>query len=383
MSKKAKTGQPLGTRSIASLPSSVDVDKRSFDMIVTTEAPVRTLIRDPRSPEKEIEIEVDEVLLLDGLDLSRAPRMPLLDAHDVSSTSKILGKVDDVRVDGEAVVARAILSRTAMTERPELLADIEDGFFGQISAGYCVNAYELEERDGDVPLARATSWTLHEASLVPVGADPNASVRNSARIFPLPTVTTKTTGTRAEKAAAAKKRNQNMDLEALVEEAEEVLAELDEAIAEAGDDVDDALLERVKGLRRRRKREQLDDDDERKAKAKREQPDDEDERKAKAKREPGDDDDAPELTDEELDEVEEIRSAARAFGLTSYVDALASVRAKPGAIRRAVQKQMLTRLPTDTDVETPQRTQRKKRSAAPVIDTNAIYARLNKRSKSA
>lgn len=82
-------------------------------------------------------IEVDEVLVAAGVDLSRSPRMPLTDCHDTySGIEKILGKIDDVRVEGDAVVGRASLAR----KHAELLPDIIDGYFGQISAGYPISS---------------------------------------------------------------------------------------------------------------------------------------------------------------------------------------------------------------------------------------------------
>lgn len=51
--------------------------------------------------------------------------MPLNDCHDTySGIAKILGKIDDVRVEGAAVVGRASLAR----KHAELLPDIIDGY---------------------------------------------------------------------------------------------------------------------------------------------------------------------------------------------------------------------------------------------------------------
>src|SRR5690606_18489283 len=91
----------------------------------------------------------------------------------------------DVRSVGSEVHGTAVLN----SRNADLISDINDGHYNQISAGYGVNSYEIEHRDGDVPLAYATSWTLYEASLVAVGADPNASVRSAARTIPAPTIT--------------------------------------------------------------------------------------------------------------------------------------------------------------------------------------------------
>ena len=82
MPQAARTGQQMSTRAIAGMPSSVSVEDRSFEMVIATEHPVRTFIRDPRVADPTVTdcyIEVDEVLLASGLDMSRAARMPLLE----------------------------------------------------------------------------------------------------------------------------------------------------------------------------------------------------------------------------------------------------------------------------------------------------------------
>jgi hypothetical protein len=144
MPQKQTHTQTMSTRAFSSLPSTVDVDSRSFDITITTETPVRTVISDPREPEKMI--EVDEVLSVAGLDLSRADRMPLVDCHDTEGgLGKILGKVDDIRIEGTTVIGRAVLN----TRNADLAADIAGGFYGQVSAGYVVGAYVIEEREGN------------------------------------------------------------------------------------------------------------------------------------------------------------------------------------------------------------------------------------------
>ncbi|SPL65752.1 HK97 family phage prohead protease [Ochrobactrum soli] len=189
MPKKIEHNQgQLRTRAFARVPASVDVEKKSFGIVISTETPVRTSIRNPGQPKidaADAYIEVDEILLASGLDFSRTVGMPLVDCHDTfSGVNTILGKVDDVRSVGTEVHGTAVLN----SRNADLITDIDDGHYNQISAGYGVNSYEIEHRDGDVPVAYATSWTLYEASLVAVGADPNASVRSAGRTIPTPTI---------------------------------------------------------------------------------------------------------------------------------------------------------------------------------------------------
>lgn len=223
-------GREISTRSYSRAPQSVDVATRTFGMIASTETPVRTLILDPRTG---VYVDADEVLLADGLDLSRAAGMPLVDTHNTwGSITNILGRVFNVRVEEGVVVADAQLN----SRNADLIADIAEGHYAQVSVGYTVDPadYEIQDRPGNVPLAIAKRWRLDEVSLVPLGADPNASVRSRG------------SGNR-------KKRENTMDeIEKLVEAAEEAVAAVEaaiDAIEEAGDVVDADVLERMRKLR--------------------------------------------------------------------------------------------------------------------------------------
>ena len=117
-------GREISTRSYSRAPQSVDVATRTFGMIVSTETPVRTHILDPRT---YVYVEADEVLKADGLDLSRAAGMPLVDTHNTwGSITNILGRVFNVRVEEGVVVADAQLN----SRNADLIADIaEDPHF--------------------------------------------------------------------------------------------------------------------------------------------------------------------------------------------------------------------------------------------------------------
>ncbi len=284
-------------------PSTVNADTRSFDIVITTEAPVRTCIPDPYS---DGYIDVDEVLLADGLDYSRTPRMPLIDNHDTfGGVKSVLGRVDNVRSENKEIVGTAVLT----SQSAPLLQDIADGFFGQVSAGYVVNEYKIETRDGNVPLALATSWTLHEASLVPIGADPNASVRSSKKTFPAPTVR-----------GLTNMKGKTMDLEALLSAAEEALDALDGAPEDGATDDTVARAARLRKLRA----DMLAEEDP----------------NAKPNEDPGmraegDPTDGT-LTPAEDKENADLETAARAFGLSKFVADLRALKAKPAAIRSAL-----------------------------------------------
>jgi len=324
--------RPGSVRAFAGAPTSVDVESRSFDIVITTETPVVRWIPDPRIVDVEFEdisyIEVGEVLIAAGCDMSRTPRMPFVDCHDTySSIDKILGKVDDVRVDGQSVVGRTTLTR----KRADLLQDIAEGFYGQISAGYDYSMDDtelVEQPDGQMPLLLVKRWVLTEASAVPVGADPNSFIRSHA----VPTTPPKLAKARAKQEKTMTKRIRSKrsdevqvdDLEAVIATAEEAVAAVEGIIAELGDaEVSEELIERARALRG--KREEVEDEKK------------DDERKR------ADDEDGEELTKEEEKEAEEVRSIARSYGMTKLVSDLRTLGAKPVEMKRALRKAIAER----------------------------------------
>lgn len=365
----------LRTRAFARVPASVDVEKKSFGIVISTETPVRTSIRNPGQPKFDADdayIEVDEVLLASGLDFSRTVGMPLVDCHDTfSGVNTILGKVDDVRSVGTEVHGTAVLN----SRNSDLIADIVDGHYNQISAGYGVNNYEIEHRDGDVPVAYATSWTLYEASLVAVGADPNASVRSAGRIIPTPTISfrnkPKKTASKAKNSTRNSKRmeKRTMDETELVElvEAAEAAADIvdeavvavEAAIEELGDDAPDEIVARARKLRKARA------DDE-------EEPSDEERKRGKRE-------DTAEDEKKEEEEIRSIRSIAKSYGLTKAVDDLVALgtRSKElkASIRSAIMSKAVGSSGSRSDIEP-----RPARKEVKLTSARDIYAKLNKRS---
>lgn len=353
--------RPGSVRAFVGAPTSVDETTRSFDIVITTETPVRTWVPNPKIVNPETEdcsyIEVDEVLLAAGVDLSRAPRMPFIDCHDTwTSIDKILGKIDGIRVEGQSVVGRATLTR----KRADLLADIADGFYGNISAGFSYDIRtdaEFHEREGEVPLVIVKRWCLNEASAVPLGADPNAFIRSLHGSAAAQSI---------RKAEPINKQERSMDVEEIVAAAEAAIAAAEDAIvaaeeAASGEGVAD-IAERVKALRGKRAS-------------------DEDTAAAEEEKTDGERAEGDEPTDDEKREVEAVRSIAKSYGLTKLVDDLSGLRAKPAQIRAAVREAVMKRGLASTP-ETPAAVQPAKRSPTPseqLPSARSIYANLNGR----
>ncbi|MGO7115580.1 hypothetical protein ACCS79_03610 [Rhizobium johnstonii] len=351
--KQRQNGIEMSRRAFAGISTSVDFERRSFPIVIATETPCRTWIPNPAILNPETEdcsfIEVDEVLPVDTMDYSRTLRMPLLDSHDsYTGIAKILGRIDNVRPEITAEVRQIVGDAVLPKSREALLSDVQDGFFTQISAGYVVHEYELTERPGDVPIARATRWTLLEGSIVAVGADPNASVRGK-RTFPMPTFKG-----RASEGNNSPPEEKKMDLEELVDNAVTALDAVVDATDEGASDEAAARAAKLRKLRADFEAE----------------PDKKDENADGARAE----DDAA-LTDAEKKDIEAVRSIAAPYGKTKLVDDLVKLGSRAASIKKAVRSAIeasaAATVRSASEVE-PQRPQ------APVtLDVSDIYARAN------
>jgi HK97 family phage prohead protease len=147
-------------------PASLDEKTRTVELIASTGAGV--VRHDLDGPFMEC-LEITEA----AVDTSRTDGMPVLDTHMQGSLDKQLGVVRGIRFEpGKLIVSVEI------SERAEAIwKDIKAGIIRNVSVGYV--PMKWSDRDGPEGRVRTvTRWVLHEVSLVPVPADPNAKVRN-------------------------------------------------------------------------------------------------------------------------------------------------------------------------------------------------------------
>ncbi|MBY5329576.1 hypothetical protein [Rhizobium leguminosarum] len=350
-------------RAFSGLPTTVNVETSSFQVVIATTTPVRRMIPDPRIvPSNDVDcsyIVVDEVIDPKGIDLSRAQGMPLVDSHDTwSGIAKILGKVDNVHVENDLLVGDAMLA----SAHEYLTKDIDRGFYRQGSLGYEILEAEFVERPDDVPLYFVTRSLVTEYSLVAVGADENSYIRSADGAERAPTkITIRSLQTPTlEKRAKRDEENTMPDFEELVATAEDAVAAADAAIsavddvtADAGDQPDD-LMERARALRGKRAE---GDDVEKK-----------------------DGEDVPAADDEaEKKAVDEVRSIARSYGLTGLVTDLHRLGARSATIRSALIEKIAgksgeaTRTAPATAVQPAER----KTHEPEVPSARSIYAGMN------
>jgi hypothetical protein len=179
MSFPGTVKRALSSADISSVPVSVNEETGSFTVVMITGTPVRRMIEDPRNPGQKV--LVDEVIVPEGVDLSRAQGMPLIDGHRTDAgIGAILGKIDNVRLENGQIVGEAMFA----SDHEYRLKDVQRGFYRQGSI--CADILEVEwvDRVDDIPLVLITRSLATDYSLVAVGADPNSIIRSADTNLP-------------------------------------------------------------------------------------------------------------------------------------------------------------------------------------------------------
>jgi len=150
------------TRKAPIAPSTWDQQARTFDAVISTGAEV---------PREDMEGPYIERL---ALDQDWPDSVPVLDAHNRWAVADVIGNAENVRNDGDEVVATIRLS--SRDQVAGVAKDIADGILRNISIGYRVHEWREIEEDGR-RVREAVKWELVEVSLVPIPADTGAQIR--------------------------------------------------------------------------------------------------------------------------------------------------------------------------------------------------------------
>jgi hypothetical protein len=170
---------PALTRAADLLPTTLDDEDRSIEVVWSTGARVR---RRPFFGEP-----FDEELSMDPAHV-RLDRLnngaPLLKVHALDEIEAVIGSVvpGTARIESGRGIARVRLSEREDVE--PIWEDIRNGHIRAVSIGYQVHRYEVTRSDNGPELWRAVDWTPFEISAVPVGADPAAGFRSTDRLSP-------------------------------------------------------------------------------------------------------------------------------------------------------------------------------------------------------
>jgi len=156
---------PLVTRRSTLRAASLDRDARTVEAVASTGADVAR--QDARGP-------FIERLDLAAIPLAALNGMPVLNAHRQGSIRDALGVIDAARMEDGALIVTIRIARG--DEGDAALDLIEDGALRGVSIGYRA-ARASEKKEGGARI-RTISPQIAEISLVPVPADPGATIRS-------------------------------------------------------------------------------------------------------------------------------------------------------------------------------------------------------------
>lgn len=170
---------PMQVRAATTVPSTVDEDKRTVELVWSTGARVRRYSW-MRGEAYEEEISLDAA----HVDLSRLNGgAPLLDSHRQWNLSGVIGVVERAWIKGGE--GRAVVRFDSGEDTAEVWRKVREGILRNVSVGYAVRKFEITREEGKLPVYRAVDWQPMEISIVPIGADAAAGVRaGEAETYP-------------------------------------------------------------------------------------------------------------------------------------------------------------------------------------------------------
>ncbi len=205
MSKKIEVKLPMHSVRADFAPGSINAEKRTIELVWATGAKGLRNGWDGRFYE---ELSMDPA----HVDMGRlqSGNAPLLDAHDAYSNASVIGVVESARLEGIQGIATVRFADTP--DVANIWRKIETGILKNVSVGYTVEKFERQpQKDGDpIPHLLATRWTPKEISIVPMGFDPNASVRSDGGALTLCEV--------IETKSPSEKENETRGIEKMSEE---------------------------------------------------------------------------------------------------------------------------------------------------------------------
>lgn len=172
----------ITTRAFQVRAQTVNEEERSVEAVISTDAPVE--VWDWRRGET-----IDEVLLATAAQLPS--QMPMLANHARWSLDSVLGSIRGIRVDGGSIIGRLMFARDD-ADADKAWNKVRQSHIVDVSVGYRVNeATEIAPGQtatiagrtftaGKRTLRVATNWTPKEGSLVPIGADQAAKIREDS-----------------------------------------------------------------------------------------------------------------------------------------------------------------------------------------------------------
>lgn len=167
----------------------IDFEK-GINTVATTEAPAMVI------DWNRWEI-VREILPMKYVVLPKEDYAPLLDSHSRSSIDKVKGSTSEWKADGEELMCKSFISEA----EPSIRQKIKEKSIRNVSIGYetykeftveipknakvNIDGVDYENKfEDEAPLLVRTKWKVKELSLVPLGADEAAQLRERLGIEP-------------------------------------------------------------------------------------------------------------------------------------------------------------------------------------------------------
>lgn len=173
--KKAKVA-PSHLRALIT-ENSFNEERNSVEVVFATETPVKRY-------DWNRDRYFNEVLDISGdsINMERLlAGMPVLDSHSSYKLNDIIGVVESATIDESTKEARAVLRLSEEDKDKDVVSKIKKGIIRNVSVGYRVDEYTINEENKEIPEYRATRWTPTEISFVAVPADFNAGVRSEEK----------------------------------------------------------------------------------------------------------------------------------------------------------------------------------------------------------
>lgn len=167
------------------IPVSLDVERRSVECVMATEAPVKMF------DYARYEV-IPETLLMSGVQIPASRQVPFLDTHSRYDTSSVLGSTREIRVEGDQLVGRDYFSSVA--EADGVWTKTMEGHLTDRSIGYSYDNQDavyvddgetaiIEGRSFTGPMKVVKKWKVKENSICPIGADETAKARANQPII--------------------------------------------------------------------------------------------------------------------------------------------------------------------------------------------------------
>lgn len=156
-------------------PSTLNVEKRTVEIVWTTGARVLRGLWDPFLEELSLDPKHVRMERLNG-------GAPLLDSHNADGIRAVLGVVESAKLEKSRGVATVRFD--SGPEGEDAFRKVREGILRNVSVGYRVHKMvKVEDGESKTPVYRAVDWEPHELSMVPIGADAGAGTRAQTNDF--------------------------------------------------------------------------------------------------------------------------------------------------------------------------------------------------------